>query len=167
MSHQSQLNLSILPYLREYIENTETDWNYITPVDFYNDYFSKKSNNYAVIDLRKREDYDLFHMPRSINIFWLELLDNDNLKKLLKYHNDNKKIFLICYVGHTSSQAMTLLKLLGINVTSIKFGYGVSPNPMVPIAGWLQHRYPVVCKDCDPKQDKDCSKRKYPNYVCE
>jgi len=55
----------------------------------------------------------------------------------------NKKIFLICYVGHTSSQAMVLLKILGYDVTSIKYGYGVSPIVGVPISGWINYNYPV------------------------
>lgn len=144
----NSLNWEILPYLRQYIKNTENDWNYITPTEFYKKYFSKK-RGYVLIDLRRPEDYNSFHVPGSINIFWLELLYDKNIKKLLRYINDDKEIFLICYVGHTSSQAMTLLKLLGINVTSIKFGYGLSPSKNVPIAGWLQYHYPILCKDCD------------------
>ena len=138
----------MLNVLRKYIKDTKEDWNYITPTDFYKHYFSKNSakNNYIVIDLRKKEDYKQFHMPRSINIFWLDLLKTQNLAKIIKYHKQGKKIFLICYVGHTSSQALTLLKILGIPVTSIKFGYGLSPLANVPIAGWLQYHYPLSCK---------------------
>lgn len=139
----NSLNLEILPYLRQYIRNTESDWNYITPPEFYKQYFSKKKE-YILIDLRRPEDYNVFHVPGSINIFWLELLSQNNIKKLLRYLTEGKEIFLICYVGHTSSQAMTLLKLLGIKVTSIKFGYGLSPSKNVPIAGWLQYHYPVL-----------------------
>jgi rhodanese-related sulfurtransferase len=72
-------------------------------------------------------------------IYWLNILDEHNLKRLPK----NKQIFLICYVGHTSSQVMTLLKLLGYNVISIKFGYG-SPIKTVKVAGWLDYNFPVV-----------------------
>lgn len=142
------MNKQLLPILRKYIKNTKDDWNYITPSEFYKHFFSKNSlkNDYVVIDLRKKEDYNEFHMPRTVNIFWLDLLSSKNLKRIMEYHTQGKKIFLICYVGHTSSQAMTLLKILGIaNVTSIKFGYGMSPIKNVPIAGWLQLRYPVVC----------------------
>ena len=28
--------------LREYLHRTKDDWNYITPMDFYNDYVMKK-----------------------------------------------------------------------------------------------------------------------------
>jgi rhodanese-related sulfurtransferase len=136
--------MSLLSYVREYVKNTKEDWNYITPVDFYQTYFSKRRRDFVVIDLRKKEDYQTFHMPRSVNMFWLDLLSDKNLKRLEKYVKNGKKLFLICYVGHTSSQAMTLLKLLGIPVTSIKFGYGLSPVENVPVAGWLQYHYPIT-----------------------
>jgi rhodanese-related sulfurtransferase len=139
----------ILPKLRDYIKNTKIDWNYITPYDFYNKYYNKKSKNkgnYVVIDLRKKKDYNKFHIPYSKNIFWLDLLSDKNLKLLSNYVKKGKKIFLICYVGHTSSQAMVLLKLLDIPVTSIKFGYGISPVNKVPIRGWIQCKYPLVFK---------------------
>jgi len=141
----SILSNNILPILRNYIKNTKNDWNYITPYEFYTKYFSNKNKrNYVVIDLRKKQDYDKFHMPYSKNIFWLDLLSDKNVKRLSKYIKNGKKIFLICYVGHTSSQAMVLLKLIGIHVVSIKFGYGISPVSTIPISGWLQCGYPVI-----------------------
>lgn len=133
-----------LQKLRKYIRCTKKDWNYITPVDFYEKYFKKNKDNYVLIDLRRRDAFDAFHVPRAKNIFWLDLLSDKNLNFLRRKHNDGKKIFLICYVGHTSSQAMTLLKLLGIPATSIKFGYGVSPVSGVPVAGWVQYHYPLA-----------------------
>lgn len=132
----------LLLLLQNYIKNTSQDWNYITPNDFYHKYFltNKINNDIFLLDLRKKEEYDKFHIKGSHNIFWLDLLKKDNLKKIPK----DKQIFLICYVGHTSSQAMTLLKLLGYNVISIKFGYGISPVFEVPIAGWLSYNYPTI-----------------------
>jgi rhodanese-related sulfurtransferase len=132
----------LLEKLRNFVKKTETDWNYITPIEFYNNYYNKK--DYFLIDLRKKEDFDEFHIKNATNIFWLDLLKDENLELLPK----NKKIFLICYVGHTSSQALVLLKLLGYDVTSIKFGYGKSPVFGVPVAGWLDYNFPVV-KTCN------------------
>ena len=128
---------------RSYISQTKDDWNYITPTDFYNNYYKNlnKSDQYILLDLRKKEIYDKYHIKGSINIYWLDLLKTENLIYLDK--NRNKIIFLICYVGHTSSQAMVLLKLLGYNVVSIKFGYGISPSFGVPVAGWLDYNYPI------------------------
>lgn len=124
--------------LRNYLKSTKNDWNYITPLDFYNDYFLKKKD-YYLIDLREEKEYKKGHIKSAKNIFWLNILDEKNVKKLPK----DKTIFLICYVGHTSSQVMTLLKLLGYNVVSIKYGYGLSPVKSVPVAGWLDYGLPV------------------------
>lgn len=124
--------------LRHYLKSTKNDWNYITPLDFYNDYFLKKKD-YYLIDLREEKEYKKGHIKGAKNIFWLNILDEKNVKKLPK----DKTIFLICYVGHTSSQVLTLLKLLGYNVVSIKYGYGISPVKGVPVAGWVDYGLPV------------------------
>jgi rhodanese-related sulfurtransferase len=124
--------------LRDYLQSTKDDWNYITPIDFYNEYYTKKKD-YFLIDLRSEKEYKKMHVKGSKNIFWLTILDEKQLKKLPK----DKPIFLICYVGHTSSQVLILLKLLGYNVVSIKYGYGLSPVKGVPVAGWLDYGLPT------------------------
>lgn len=130
----------LLNTLQRYIHNTTTDWNYITPIQFYLQYFKPNLNNYFLIDLRRPEDFNKFHIKNATNIFWLDLLDEKNLHILPK----DKHIFLICYVGHTSSQAMVILRLLGYKVTSIKYGYGLSPDSKIPVAGWLNYNLPIV-----------------------
>jgi 3-mercaptopyruvate sulfurtransferase SseA len=82
--------------LRKYLKKIKNDWNYITPLDFYNNYYLKKKD-YFLIDLRKQKEYKKMHIKGSKNIYWLNILDEKNLKKIPK----NKPIFLICYVGHT------------------------------------------------------------------
>lgn len=135
-------DIKLLKHLRKYLAKTKNDWNYITPTDFYKKYYKNKSktDKYILIDVRQESEFKKYHIKGAKNIFWLDLLKDENLKKLPK----NKKIFIICYVGHTSSQAMTLLKLLGYDVTSIKFGYGVTPVKGVPVAGWTNFKYDVV-----------------------
>jgi len=125
--------------LRKYLKNVKDDWNYITALDFYNEYYLKKKK-YYLIDLRGEKEYKKMHIKGAKNIFWLNILDEKNLKKFPK----DEPIFLICYVGHTSSQVLTLLKLLGYNVVSIKYGYGLSPVKEVPVAGWLDYGLPTV-----------------------
>ncbi len=129
------INVNIL---RDYLKSIKNDWNYITAIDFYNKYYLKK--DYFLIDLRTEKEYKKMHIKGSKNIFWLNILDETNLKKLPK----DKLIFLICYVGHTSSQVLTLLKMLGYNVISIKYGYGLSPIKNIPIAGWLDYKLPTI-----------------------
>ena len=139
LSQHSECKL--LEHLREYLKQTKSDWNYITPNDFYHQYYkTNRLDDIYLLDLRTKDEYNKMHIRGSHNIFWLDLLNDKNLKKLPK----DKIIFLICYVGHTSSQAMVLLKLLGYKVVSIKFGYGISPVFEVPVAGWINYKYPVV-----------------------
>lgn len=135
--------------LRDYLHRIKDDWNYITPMDFYNDYVMKKKD-YVLIDLRSETEYKQMHVKGSRNIFWLNILDEKNLAKLPK----DKPIFLICYVGHTSSQVLTLLKLLGYTVTSIKYGYGLSPVQGVPVAGWLDYGLPIVRQHAKSRRQK-------------
>lgn len=125
--------------LRKYLKNVKDDWNYITALDFYNEYYLKRKK-YYLIDLRGEKEYKKMHIKGAKNIFWLNILDEKNLKKFPK----DEPIFLICYVGHTSSQVLTLLKLLGYKVVSIKYGYGLSPVKEVPVAGWLDYGLPTV-----------------------
>ncbi len=40
--------------IREYLHSIKDDWNYITPIDFYNKYYLKKKD-YFLIDLRKKK----------------------------------------------------------------------------------------------------------------
>ncbi len=136
------MDLTLKLKLDEYIKSTKSDWNYITPMDFYHKYHTnkKEARKYVLIDLREKSVYDKYHIKRSTNIFWLDLLKEENLKKLPK----DKIIFLICYVGHTSSQALVLLKLLGYKAVGIKFGYGISPVFEVPVAGWLDYNYETI-----------------------
>jgi rhodanese-related sulfurtransferase len=139
MDNESALRTKIC---QEFIYQTDKTWNYITPVDFYHNYFLKKQakKDYVVIDLRHPRDFKKFHIHESENIFWMDICKKKNLDKIPR----NIPVFLICYVGHTSSQTLVLLRILGLtNVVSIKFGYGISPSFQVPVAGWISYNYPV------------------------
>ena len=121
--------------LLKFTKDTKSDWNYITPEELH----KKDLSKFFLLDIRKPEDFKKGHIKGAKNIFWLNLLDDKNLKKLPK----DKKIVLICYVGHTSSQMMVSLKLLGYDVISLKFGMGKSPVKGVPVAGWLDFGYEI------------------------
>ena len=119
--------------LLDFVEDTEDNWNYITPEDLH----EKDLSEYYLLDIRKEEDFKKGHIKGSHNIFWMDLLKEENLKKLPK----DKKIIIICYVGHTASQMLVALRLLGYDVTALKFGMGKSPVEGVPVAGWLDFGY--------------------------
>lgn len=122
----------LLFYLQNYLDDTKDDWNYITPQQFRDE---EEKDKYFILDVRRPTDYQKQHLPNSTNIFWLDLLTPKNLNRLPR----DREILVVCYVGHTASQILVLLKLLGFRKTKVlKFGMGISPDPKVPIVGWTQ-----------------------------
>jgi len=120
--------------LVQFVKGTKDDWNYVTPPEL-----EKNIKKYFMVDIRKPEDFKEGHIKGAINIFWMDILKEENLKKL----PEDKKILLICYVGHTASQMITALKLLGYDAGALKFGMGKSPVEGVPVAGWLDYGFDV------------------------
>lgn len=133
---QKVLKQFLVFHIQKYLEETKDDWNYILPTELN----KMNKSKIFILDVRKPEDFNKDHIKGSTNIFWLELMKPENLKKLPK----DKKIVLICYVGHTSSQILVLLKLLGYDVVSLKFGLGKSPTTGVPVAGWIDYDFPLT-----------------------
>jgi len=120
-----------------FLHNTENNWNYILPTELYKELQNEKQNNYFLLDIRKPKDYKKRHIRFTNNIYWKDLMQPKNLAKL----PFNKEIILICYVGHTSSQILVMLKLLGYKVRSLKYGMGISPIKTIKIAGWTSYGY--------------------------
>jgi len=121
--------------LQNFIDSTGDDWNYILPEEL-----EKNPSKYFLLDVRKPDAFKEGHIKGAKNIFWMDLLKPENLAKLPK----NKRIIVICYVGHTASQIMVALRLLGYKASTLKFGMGKSPVKGVPVAGWLDYGFDVV-----------------------
>ena len=69
----------------------------------------------VLLDVRTAEEYRQGHIPGSINIS-LQTID----KVLLEISNKETPLFVYCYSGSRSGQAVNLLKGMGyINVTNI------------------------------------------------
>jgi len=122
--------------LLKFIKSTKKDWNYITPEELN----KKDSSKYYLLDTRESKAFKEGHIAGAKNIFWLDLLKKENLKKL----PIDKKIILICYVGHTASQLLVALRLLGYDVAALKFGMGISPIEGIPVAGWTDFGFKTV-----------------------
>ena len=121
--------------LAEYMDSVDKNWNYITPSELE----KKGGKGFFLLDIRRKEDFDKGHIRGAKNIFWQDLLEKENLSKLPK----DKKILLICYVGHTASQMMVALRLLGYDVLTLKFGMGISPVEGIPVAGWTNYGFEI------------------------
>ena len=67
-----------------------------------------KENEYVIIDVRTKEEYDKEHIKDAINISYDEINDS-NLDK-------NKVIFVYCMSGNRSKMAYDILTSLGYKV---------------------------------------------------
>ena len=66
-------------------------------------------NNYIIVDVRTKEEYDVSHIKGSINIPYDQIDENTNLDK-------SKTIIVYCRSGNRSSKAYDTLKSLGYDV---------------------------------------------------
>lgn len=128
----------LIKYFDTYLHNIKDDWNYITPTELH-EQMAKSPNYCFLLDVRDPKDWRAKHIKGTVNIYWLELFKSENIKRLPK----ECMIVIICYLGHTASQILTLLKLIGYNAVVLKFGMGASPKKSVPIAGWNQLSLPT------------------------
>lgn len=71
-----------------------------------------KENNYIIVDVRTKEEYDIGHVKGAINIPYDVINSKDNLAKLDK----NKTIVVYCRSGKRSDIAYNTLKDLGYDV---------------------------------------------------
>ncbi len=125
--------------LKSYLENIDSNtWYYILPVEL-KEIIDTNPDSVFLLDIRRKEDFKKFHIKGSVNIPFVEVLKDKNLSYLPK----DKPIIIICYVGHTASQLLVILRLLGYNAKALKFGIGIPPDEGVPFAGWLDYNYEV------------------------
>lgn len=133
MACQKTSRDSMIQHFDKYLQDSKNGWNYILPQELH----SMDVSKVFILDVRKPDDYKRAHIQGSINIFWLDLMKTENLAKL----PTNKEIVVVCYVGHTASQVLVLLKLLGYSAKVLKFGMGKSPSANVPVAGWSDYGF--------------------------
>jgi rhodanese-related sulfurtransferase len=90
----------------------------ISAQDIFNNVVTGKDPGYFLLSVRKAEDYAKGHVPGAVNIPLGQLAKEESLKKL----PTDKKIVVICYTGHTASQATMFLNQLGYDAYAMKFG---------------------------------------------
>ena len=97
------------------VEEAIANWsNFIITAQALHDDMS----NHFVVSVRKPEHFALGHVPGAINIPWTQIAKEENLKKLPA----DKNIVTYCYTGHTGQISATILKVLGYDVSNMKWG---------------------------------------------
>jgi len=114
-STESKEKKSNFEVIQPVVDQTISNWsNPVISAQALHDNLS----NYFVVSVRKPEHYALGHIPGAINIPWTQIAKEDNLKKIPK----DKHIVTYCYTGHTGQIGATVLKLLGYDVSNMKYG---------------------------------------------
>jgi rhodanese-related sulfurtransferase len=82
------------------------------------DSWENEKGQYQIIDVRKKNEYRLGHIPHAINIPWEKICEKSRLNKI-----DPEKISVIYSEnGQTGQMVTTLLCLLGYRSVNLKFG---------------------------------------------
>jgi rhodanese-related sulfurtransferase len=80
----------------------------------------------TIISVRSAADYASGHIPGAINLSLTDLADN------LDQIDPDSPVYVYCYTGHSSAQAVALLQMLGYDAYSLKFGMcSWSSDPVV------------------------------------
>jgi len=122
----------------------------ITAESLYNNLWdSDTSNDPFILSIRSSADYELGHIPGAVNYGGITgMFTESNLAKL-PYDN---QIVVVCYTGHTASQATALLNSLGYNATALKWGIcGWCANTTIAPKGFTrtEPNYPI-CTGSEP-----------------
>ncbi|WP_456443710.1 rhodanese-like domain-containing protein [Caldithrix abyssi] len=97
------------------VDDAISNWtNPVTPAQTIHDGL----NNYFVVSVRGADDYAKGHVPGAINIPWTTIAKEENLAQI----PTDKTVAVYCYTGHTGQIAATVLKVLGYDVTNMKWG---------------------------------------------
>lgn len=115
----------------------------ITRNEVYENAVKGADKKYFLVSLQRPEDYAKGHVPGAINIPYSEIAKADTLRKLPR----DKKIVLICYVGHWAGSAALFLNQLGYEAYDMRFGtlgwndstdgLGVAKGYLVALGGSL------------------------------
>ncbi len=94
-----------------------------------------ESDEYTILSVRKAEDFALGHVPTAINIPF-----GAGMEVALSELPMDKPIIVYCYTGHTASQTVGILRLLGYEAYNMAFGMGSVETEK----GWLGAGYETV-----------------------
>lgn len=128
---------NLLEACRRFLAKIPPNLNYVTPSQLWS--MVKKGEDIFILDNRTPEFYQRGHIPGAVNIWLKDALNEANLSRIPK----DKKIVVSCWVGHTSSQLLTVLQLLGYDAIGLKYGMGESAIPGEERDGWLDLGLPV------------------------
>ncbi len=111
---EESFNSSALTYVKEYFNDIATEGSHIIPANDAR--LLIEAGDVTVVDVRSAEDFAKGHIEGAINIPFGQGMQQD-LLILPKEH-----ILVACYSGQTAGQTVAILRAMGYNADSIKYG---------------------------------------------
>ena len=114
-------NKNIDQAVKDYFTNMGKD-SYKIDLPELKDAIAKTPDQYLIVDVRQKKDFDAGHIKGAINVpYGADLAKNfDTLKEKAK----GKTMVVYCYTGQTAGQSDSALNLAGIKTRSLNFGFG-------------------------------------------
>ena len=128
----------LLKLCSDYLESIPKNLNYLTPVELLA-LIEIDPDKIFLLDTRTEESFNQYHIPGAVNIPLRSVLQEKNLSQLPV----DKPIVVCCWVGHTASQVLAILQILGYNALGLKYGYGESAIKGEDQRGWYELNFPI------------------------
>lgn len=129
---------------RSYLSSIPPQLNYILPRELAAA-IAEDRERYFILDNRTPDAFAAGHIPGAVNIWMKDLLEPDQLAQLPA----DKTIVVCCWVGHTASQLLPILSMLGYDAIGLKYGMGSAKNPDESRLGWTEQGLPMAHPDTE------------------
>ncbi|GAA5201626.1 hypothetical protein GCM10023322_81980 [Rugosimonospora acidiphila] len=129
---------AVLRACQTFLARVPANLNYLTPPELLRILQTDPDSVY-LLDNRTPEAYASGHIPGAKNVWMKDLLSEEALAQLPA----DRTIVVCCWVGHTASQVLTVLQLLGYDAVGLKYGMGEPAKKGEPRGGWLDYGYPT------------------------
>lgn len=91
---------------------------FMDPGEVYREAAKDGGKGLFLVSIQRPEDYAKGHVPGAISIPFTELTSKKSLEKLPK----DRKIVVVCYIGHIGAAATLFLNQLGYEAYDLRFG---------------------------------------------
>ncbi len=119
---EAKFNKDALKFVEEYFNTVTTKGNFMVPSE--NVQSLLESGDAVVVDIRKADDFAKGHIDGAINVpFGANM--NDSFADLPA----DTKLIVACYSGQTAGQTVAVLRALGYDAVSLKYGMSLGYAP--------------------------------------
>lgn len=118
LTDQADARSILLEMAREYFGGEGSPVIASSDVKAIVDNWDEKRVEFQIVDVRSIADYEIGHIPFSMNIPWMHIAETVHLRRL----DPDRTVIVYSENGQTGEIAATVLNLLGYHAVDLKFG---------------------------------------------